>query len=204
MKRCLTLIVVATILFSCGGKTGVKSDDGGDQVKSKRVLGKEQIEIKEPLGKKYTTIVIPDFSFENTNIQQVDKTKHPDFDVTVHKLGTSIPDQIAAHLKEWKVFNKVIRVKKLDKTYPDAVALKARFTTVTSGNRALRFWVGFGAGSSTVGVDGQIIDASSKNNLARFLQNRHSPASMGDYHIVFESDGKNLAKDIARFIQKLY
>ena len=196
------LLLVSVFIISCGGRSGVKPKDNA--TKGRRILKSERVFVKEPLSRKYSTIVIPDFSFENAEIQKVDEIKDPDFKVAVKKLGSYVPDKVAAYLKSWKVFKKVIRVKKAKKTYRHAVVLKGRFTKITSGSRALRWFVGFGAGSSTLSVDGELIDAAHKTRLARFIQSRHSPFSGAGYHTIFKADGVNMAKDIARFIKKLY
>lgn len=198
MKKICGLLIAAMLLVSCGGKQGQKPAAEGKK------LGTEDIVVSEPLKKKFDTIIVPDFSFENTSIQEVDEAKYPDFKKVVHELGTKVPDQVAANLREMKVFKKVERVKTAGNAGANTVVLNGRFTTIASGNRALRLFVGFGAGTSTVGVDGELSDASSKKRLARFIHNRHSPASMGDYHKIFAADGKNIAHDIALFIKRLY
>ncbi len=200
--RLAIYLLVVLLLFSCAGGKGVKETK--ETSFGKKVLGTERIYLTEPLRNKYSEIIILDFSLEGTNIQKVNEKKHPDFKDTVKSLTTLVPDTVAEHLRQRGIFKSVVRANSVDNPSPRAVILKARFTSITSGNRALRFFVGFGAGSSTVGVDGELIDAVTGKVLARFIHNRHSPASMGNYKVVFNADGKNLGKDIARFIKKLY
>jgi len=181
-----------------------KKEEGTEEARrERRVLGKENILTKERLSKKYKIIVIKDFSLDGTDIQQVDETKHPDFKDVVNQLGKSVPDSIASHLKSWGVFEKVIREGEVVSD-DEAVILEARFTKITSGSRAARFFVGFGAGSSTVGIEGKLIDKKTGEILATFENNTHSPASMATYHSVLPADGANNARKIATFIKKLY
>jgi len=196
------IILVFCISLALSGILFAEDKDSEDAVSAKRVLGKEDILTKERLSKKYKTIVIRDFSFESTTIQEVDETKHPDFTEVVNALATSVPDAIASHLKEYGIFSKVVR----GAASPDenTLILEGRFTKITTGNRALRAFVGFGAGSSTVGIEGKLKNSKTGEVLATFENNNHSPASMGTYHVVLPADGKNNAKKIAAFIKKLY
>lgn len=206
MKKYLILLVLFGFCFSlimpyilyAEEETKEEESTGG-----KRILGKEDIQTKERLSKKYKTIVIKDFSFEGTSIQQVDETKHADFKSVVNTLGKSVPDSIASHLKSWELFEKIIRGED-GSASDDVIVLEARFTKITTGSRALRFFVGFGAGSSTVGIEGKLIDKKTGEVLATFENNSHSPASMGSYQVVLPADGSNNAKKIANFIKKLY
>ncbi|GAB4489098.1 MAG: DUF4410 domain-containing protein [Thermodesulfovibrionales bacterium] len=197
--RLLAVVFIACALF-IGAATVSAEDERADA--GRRVLGKEDILVREKLSKVYRTIVIRDISFEGTSIQDVDETKHPDFKDVVRKLGTSVPDTIASRLREMKVFPKVVRG--ADASGDGVVVLEARFTKITTGNRAARFLVGFGAGSSTVGIEGKLVDRKTGEVLATFENNTHSPASMGDYHVVLPADGTNNAKKIAEFVKKLY
>ncbi|HYQ48140.1 MAG TPA: DUF4410 domain-containing protein, partial [Thermodesulfovibrionales bacterium] len=149
---------------------------------------------------KYSTIVIKDISFEGTSVQDVDETKHPDFQDVVKKLGTDVPDTIVDELKRMGMFKKILRQGGAE----EGLVLEMRFTKVTTGNRAARFFVGFGAGSSTVGIEGKLVDRKTGEVLATFENNTHSPASMKDYHEVLPADGRNNGIKIARFINKLY
>ncbi len=205
MKKIVVVMLCCLFAMSLPASVARAADAAKDEVQDdapsgKRVLGKENILVKEKLAAKYSVIVIRDISFEGTSIQQVDESKHADFKDVVQKLGTSVPDTIAEELKKMGLFKKVLR----DGEGDGAVVLEMRFTKVTTGNRAARFFVGFGAGSSTVGIEGKLIDRKTGEVLATFENNTHSPASMGDYHVVLPADGRNNGIRIARFIKKLY
>ncbi|NJD56831.1 MAG: DUF4410 domain-containing protein, partial [Nitrospirae bacterium] len=205
MKKLLLLVLCCLLAGSLVPKKVYGGEDPKDDVKEeaksdKRVLGKENIVTKEKLSARYQTIVIRDISFEGTSIQEVDETKHPDFKDVVKKLGTDVPDTIADELKRMGMFKKVLRQGDAE----DALVLEMRFTKITTGNRATRFFVGFGAGSSTVGIEGKLLDKKTGAVLASFENNTHSPASMKDLHGVLPADGKNNGIKIARFINKLY
>ena len=204
MKKVLVLLLCCLLAGSVVPKAyggDDPKDDAKEEAQSgKRILGKENIVAKERLSARYATIVIKDISFEGTSIQEVDETKHADFKDVVKKLGTAVPDTIVDELKRMGMFKKILREGGAD----DGLVLEMRFTKITTGNRAARFFVGFGAGSSTVGIEGKLVDKKTGEVLASFENNTHSPASMGDYHVVLPADGKNNGIKIARFINKMY
>jgi hypothetical protein len=204
MKMVMWLMMIAVLagILSVPMPVQAGDDPKETEISGKRVLGKENIATQERFSKRYSAIVIRDISFEGTSIQEVDETKHPDFKDVVKKLGTSVPDTIAAQLREAKLFERVVRGN--DASPENAVVLEARFTKITTGNRAARFFVGFGAGSSTVGIEGKLIDRKTGEVLASFENNTHSPMSMGTYQVVLPADGENNGKKIAAFIKKLY
>lgn len=210
MKKCFFLIPIFLLISFLAGACSsgaVKSEspapESVETADSKRVLGIENIIMKERLSKRYKIILIKDFTFDGTAIQQVDEIKHADFKDVVKRLGKDVPDTIKANLQAWGVFEKIERADSLIES-EGIVVLEARFTKITTGNRALRFFVGFGAGSSTVGIEGKLIDKKTGEVLASFENNQHSPMNLGTYHAILPADGANNAKKIARFIKKLY
>lgn len=179
----------------------VEKEEGAKEEVSRgrKVLGKERINTREKLSK-YSTIVLKDFSLEDAKI-------HKDMDVQIYakKLPANLSDMISEYLKEMNLFKKVVRYEE-GKSYENAIILEGRFTKITPGSTAAKLVVGFGAGSSTVGAEGKIKDTKTGEALASFEHNRHSPFSVapGRPEAILDSDAKNLAKDIVKFIQKLY
>ncbi len=203
--RLLILILAVALLFSVPASVYAEEEEKkAEESDGKKVLGIEKIVPKEKLSKQYKRILIKNISFEGTAIQEVDETKHPDFKDVVKRLGTDVPDSIASQLKGWGIFEKVVREGADMSGDEKTLILDARFTKVTTGNRALRFWVGFGAGSSTVGIAGKLIDKETGEVIAEFENNTYSPASMSNYQAVLPSDGAQNAKKIAMFIKKYY
>lgn len=170
-----------------------------EDIKGKKILGKEKINTKEKLSK-YKTIVIRDFSTEDAKI-------HKDAVIQDYakKLPGHLSDMVSEHLKDMGLFKKVVRYEK-GKSYGDAVILEGKFTKITPGSTAAKLIVGFGAGSSTLGAEGELKDSKTGDVLASFEHNRHSPFSVAPGHPdqILEADAKNMAKDIAGFIKKLY
>jgi hypothetical protein len=196
----ISLLAIFCLLLPLYAQEMEKEEGTKEEVsRGKRILGKENINTKEKLSK-YSTIVLKDFSLEDTKI-------HKDMDVQIYakKLPANLSNMISEYLKEMGLFTKIVRYEE-GKSYEDAIILEGRFTKITPGSTAAKLIVGFGAGSSTVGAEGEIKESKTGDVLASFEHNRHSPFSVapGKPEQILEADAKNLAKDIASFIKKLY
>lgn len=195
----ISLIAIFCLLLPLYAQETEKEEGTKEEVRGKRILGKEKINTKEKLSK-YSTIVLKDFSLEDTKI-------HKDMDVQIYakKLPAHLSDMINEYLKEMGLFKKIVRHEE-GKSYENAIVLEGKFTKITPGSTAAKIVVGFGAGSSTVGTEGKMKDNKTGEVLASFEHNRHSPFSVapGRPDQILEADAKNMAKDIASFIKKLY
>jgi len=82
-----------------------------------------------------------------------------------------------------------------------ALIIEGRFTVMNPGSKAKRYWGGFGAGKSGVGVEGKVT-AAAGNVLAEFKHRKHSGIGLagGDYFKFMSDDTKDVGEDIARFL----
>ena len=85
----------------------------------------------------------------------------------------------------------------------DALVIEGDFVYMNPGSKAKRYWAGFGAGKSGVGVEGRVTDNRGKV-LAKFRHRKHSGIGlMGGNYIKFMSDDtKDVGHDIAKFLVK--
>jgi uncharacterized protein DUF4410 len=76
------------------------------------------------------------------------------------------------------------------------------FTEINPGSRAKRYFGGFGAGKSSMAVEGTITDGTGKL-LARFKQRRIATMGVmgGDSLGKMKADSENLGEDLAKFIR---
>jgi Domain of unknown function (DUF4410) len=81
--------------------------------------------------------------------------------------------------------------------------VEGRFVELNPGSRAKRYFVGFGAGKSSVKVAGTVKDAGGKT-LASFEQRRIGTMGMGggDSLGKLMADSRNIGEDIGRFLVK--
>jgi hypothetical protein len=84
-----------------------------------------------------------------------------------------------------------------------ALVLEGRFVLIDPGSRAKRFWAGFGAGKSGVGVEGTVKDPQGRV-LASFSHRRHSGIGVGggDYVKFLSDDTRDVGHDIAVFLNR--
>jgi hypothetical protein len=82
-----------------------------------------------------------------------------------------------------------------------AIVVEGEFVSIDPGSRAKRYFVGFGAGKSGVGVTGTVKDAGGEL-LAEFNHRKHSGIGIGggDYVKFLSDDTEDVAKDIAQFL----
>lgn len=82
-------------------------------------------------------------------------------------------------------------------TKPNAMILRRRVSEMTPGSRALRYFVGFGAGKSRVEIKGELVEQTTSKILLKFKHARVSAMGLfgGDYKKFIQSaDGKDLSK----------
>jgi hypothetical protein len=82
-----------------------------------------------------------------------------------------------------------------------AIVVEGEFVTINPGSRAKRYFVGFGAGKSGVGVAGTVKGADGEL-LAEFQHLKHSGIGIGggDYVKFLSDDTEDVARDIAKFL----
>jgi hypothetical protein len=84
-----------------------------------------------------------------------------------------------------------------------ALVVEGKFITIDPGSRTKRYFVGFGAGKSSVKVSGVVKDAAGKT-LATFEQRRVGAMGIGggDSLGKLMTDARNIGDDIAKFLAK--
>ncbi len=83
------------------------------------------------------------------------------------------------------------------------LVVEGRFVLIDPGSRAKRYWGGFGAGKSGIGVEGRLTTADGKV-LATFKHRRHSGIGIGggDYVKFLTDDTRDVGHDIGVFIDR--
>jgi len=99
------------------------------------------------------------------------------------------------------VVNKEVLTGNVSTIPENALIVDGRFTMIDPGSRSKRYWGGFGAGKSGVGVEGKITNAAGEV-LAEFKHRKHSGVGIGggDYFKFMSDDTKDVGEDIAKFL----
>ena len=81
----------------------------------------------------------------------------------------------------------------------NALLLKVTVTEFHPGSVAARFWVGFGAGSGWVRMDGELVDMKTQRTILKFDQRRISSMRI-DYQGMLAACTREIAGDFTRLI----
>jgi len=119
-------------------------------------------------------------------------------------LVKTISESLAMQLKTKKLFKNVVI-----NGAPEgrAVILEGAITEFNAGSRALKFFVGFGAGKAYLLVKGRLLDAQTGRELATFVDREtgyRGAVGMESYEDLFPHQAKSLGEHISQFVEKLY
>ena len=192
---CLSALLVSTDLVV--GKKRGPTMDIEDGVLDGINLKLEKIDAGRP-------VVLRKFSVEDVDLgtgAKGGKKKRVQAAQTMVKVAPDILlEKLASDLKESNLFPDVIIADEGAPIPEGAIVIEGRFTTINPGSRAKRYWGGFGAGKSGVGVEGKVIDASG-SLLAEFRHMKHSGIGIGggNYVKFLTDDTEDVGKDVAKF-----
>lgn len=152
----------------------------------------------------YDTIVIRDLQTDGAELTNIDSEEMTKFEPMKPMLVRNLTDSLEMELKLRKLFKTIL---KNEAPKGKAVILEGAFTEFNAGNRAVRFWVGFGAGKTYLKVKGRLIDAETGKELAVFEDREtgyKGSMTLESFDGLFPHQAKSLGENIANFIQKLY
>ena len=98
---------------------------------------------------------------------------------------------------EYKNLRVVLADKKVTPKEKELV-LNVKIEEINMGERALRAWVGFGAGAQSVEISATLTDAKGK---VYFLKHRRFSTKMSNYQSCLESEFEELSEDMVRVLQ---
>ena len=81
--------------------------------------------------------------------------------------------------------------------------IRGKVLAMDPGSKAARYWAGFGAGAARAKIEGEIVDAKSKQVLAKFTQERRSGGGMmgGDYQELMQRNLNAVGEDVANILK---
>jgi len=143
--------------------------------------------VVEPLDSSATKLPPKD---ENTYIPVVTLIKAADT-IVLTEVERTVKDSLAVSAKTTG-----------DAPTEKALLLRTKLAEVNAGSRALRYWVGFGAGSAWVKIDGELVDAKTSNVLLKFEQRRVAAmgAFGGDYNAMLNDCVVQIGRDTGRLL----
>jgi len=167
------------------------------------VLTEETVYTSRKLGG-YDTIIIRDFKTDGAEYTNIDEEEKPKVEAMKPLLTKTLSESLEMELKTRKLFK---HIQRNGQATGKAVILEGNFSEFNAGNRAVRFWVGFGAGKTYLKVRGRLLDAQSGKELAVFEDREtgyKGSMTMEGFDGLFPHQAKSLGENIAKFIEKLY
>jgi hypothetical protein len=199
MQRLFTLIALVLSLA-----TAPLTVLGADTLPKPEALSEETIFLTEKLSKNYDTIVIKEFSTDGAEYSRVDDEERAKITTMTPMLLSNIALSMEGELKGKKLFKNII---KNGEPKGKAVILEGKITEFNAGSRALKFWVGFGAGKAYLKFKGRLLDAATGKELANFEDREtgyRGAMSMESYEDLFPHQAKSIGENLAKFLEKLY
>lgn len=167
----------------------------------------DEIHLKVASIDKGVPIVIRTFSTEGVDLgtggKKAKNEQRADATKTMVKVAPDmLVEAFTKAIADSKTFGEVLPAG-TDPVPDNALVVEGKFTKIDPGSRAKRYWGGFGAGKSGVGVEGTVKDASGKV-LAEFAHMKNSGIGFGggDYVKFLSDDTKDVGHDIAIFLVK--
>jgi len=190
----IMMVMCCTIFANAGDKTLPKPDE----------LSEETIFLTEKISANYDTLLIRDFTAEGAEYSNVNDEEKAGITKMIPMLMNNIADSLTSELKSKGIFKSVLR-----NNAPDGkvIILEGRFSEFNAGNRALKMFVGFGAGKAYLKFKGRFIDGTTGQELALF-EDRETGylGSMSSfaYDVLFPHQAKSIGENLAKFLIKLY
>lgn len=155
----------------------------------------DELEVKSAYdfsGRK-TVVILP---VETSNVEiPKDKELKAVVNNTLKTLTKSVVDNMQQKLT--KAGYKVVG-QSADYRDPNAIVIQLTWRDMDLGNRAMRAWVGFGAGSASFSTDGVIYDGD--NEVISFSQRRISSMDMKQYDKLAQKGVKEISEDVAKLV----
>ena len=156
---------------------------------------------------KATAVVIKPFDASIADLGTGSKggkeTRQEEAQTMVREGPRVLSEKFVSTLEQSGPFKEVIALTAEQPVAAGALVVDGKFVTLDPGSRTKRYFVGFGAGKSSVKVAGTVKDASGRT-LATFEQRRIGAMGLGggDSLGKLMTDSKNIGEDIAKFIAR--
>jgi hypothetical protein len=190
----LLMVSIAAVTSFAGDKTLPKPE----------ALSEETVFLTEKLSVNYDTLVIRDFTADNAEYSSVNDEEKAGIKKMMPMLVNNIADSLTAELKSKGIFKKIARN---NSTGGRIIVLEGQFSEFNAGSRALKMFVGFGAGKAYLKFKGRFVDAATGKELALFEDRETGylgSMSALSYAELFPHQAKSIGENLAKFLIRLY
>jgi hypothetical protein len=169
-----------------------------------KALSEETIYLTQKISANYDTLLIKEFSSEGVGYDNVNDEEKAKILQMLPLLKSNIMQSLERELKAKNIFKEVI---KNDVATGKVVILEGSFSEFNAGNRALKYFVGFGAGKAYIKLKGKLIDGATGKELATFEDREtgyRGAISQESYESLFPHQANSIGENLAKFLEKLY
>jgi hypothetical protein len=167
-------------------------------------LSEETIYLTQKLSANYDTLLIKEFSSEGVEYNNVNDEEKAKILQMLPMLKSNITLTLEGDLNSKKIFKKIV---KNGAATGKVVILEGSFSEFNAGSRALKFFVGFGAGKAFIKFKGRLIDGASGKELAVFEDREtgyRGSVSLESYEDLFPHQAKSIGENLSKFLVSLY
>ena len=164
----------------------------------------DEIDLRVEVIEGSIPVMIRPFTTENVNLgtgKKGGKEKRVRAAETMVKIAPDLLQKIMkTELEASGIFGKIFTGENLELP-EESIIIEGDFVLINPGSRAKRYWAGFGAGKSGVGVEGRVINKTGMV-LAEFKHRKHSGIGIaaGNYVKFMSDDTEDVGKDIVKFL----
>jgi hypothetical protein len=184
------------------GATFVLAD--GATLPKPEALSEETIFLTQKISANYDTLVIKEFSANGVEYSNVNDEEKEKIAQMLPLLKSNITLTLEGELKSKKIFRKIV---KNEPATGNVVVLEGSFSEFNAGSRALKFFVGFGAGKAYIKFKGRLVDGASGKELATFEDREtgyRGSMSLESYLDLFPHQAKSIGENLSKFLVSLY
>ncbi len=169
------------------------------------VLDEIQLYVETPPSQSTTRVVMRPFSATDADLgtggSGGKERRQTEAKMMQSEAPKVLADRFVTALKESGPYTDVSLLDAGAAAPPDAIVVEGKFTALDPGSQAKRYFVGFGAGKSMVGVSGSVKTSEGKV-LATFAHRRISAMGVGggDSLGKLTDDSRGIGADIAKFL----
>lgn len=202
LSSLISLLLAASLLCSCAHQTASTEPSSPGMTKDWNNLI-DEVEVVQPFNlNDYSKVVVASLDTSATPLPPSGENTYQPVTVVLKSSSEIFTQAVKEQFKEADSQVAVVGPEAAVKSAPGSLLVKGKVTRMDPGSQALRYWVGFGAGRSTVEVAGEVIDLQSNKPLLKF---KHAKASGiggfgGDYQKFLTDDTHDVGEDVAKMI----
>jgi hypothetical protein len=149
--------------------------------------------------KRYQTILVERFPIATSEIEDEGDQRFAD------KMAAFYQQELLRRLRESGLFGQVEPAKGSGRQPGKALVLRGSITRLGRGSQAVRYFVGFGAGSTRAQAEMHFVDAESGRVVLVTADRRLGSAGMfgGDDEDFLEESFDDMARDLVKFLVRL-